>query len=477
MNDLGAASELWFRPSPWCSLAELRGLLENQHISATPRLGIRDDRHPKGYAVGQETVLRLFDEDGREVLRTQVTISMLIMRRLADLTAQNLAGCGPAFRSWHDVRNALSHFERREVDNKEMVTIVRFAYRSGTPMGQPIFNSALELITAGTLRIASQPPENWRDLEAVPAYTIPLLAEDYPAKTAAMWNAAYAALGMPERNTMVVACPEDARRILEVLRRDPKYRGGGCGIGFKEVALPHLDMITSWARTIGAVNIIRKTPDGMLAGHNTDGTGYLVSLEEKFRERGQAIGGKRILILGAGGSSRAIAFALAERSALLTILNRTEEKARVLAATVNKYCHAPVAISGGLETIPTALRLADAVVSTIDDRHSPLDEYSTLGPMLQPVTAETITENRLETAARLASALPELIVSDIRGRKTETAMLRQARELGFATLDGVPMVVNQGIEAFWWLYGEELSRRGHTQEEVAAIMRRAAEAA
>jgi shikimate 5-dehydrogenase len=53
-------------------------------------------------------------------------------------------------------------------------------------------------------------------------------------------------------------------------------------------------------------------------------------------------------------------------------------------------------------------------------------------------------------------------------------MLSQAKTLGFRTLDGLPMVVNQGVVAFWWLYEEQLALRGITQTDVKEVMRTAA---
>lgn len=337
-------------------------------------------------------------------------------------------------------------------------------------------DTVTDLVTAGILRVAERPPGNRRDFVRAPFLTVPLIAEDYPAKTAAMWNAAYARFGMPDTNVMMVADPKDASLILDVFRRDRRYRGGGCGIGFKEVVLTYLDEAVPLARAIGAVNIIKKIPDGRLVGANTDGLGYAVALEKLFvRTRDESLGNQKVLILGAGGSARAIAFALAERRAELTILNRTEDRAQELAERLNRYFERIVAVAGGRSCIASALLRQDVVVSVVDDPTSPLDAYSTLGPMELPVTSQRITENLTASAALLNQAKPSLIVSDIRIRREPTAMLAQARAFGFETLDGIPMVINQGIDAFWWLYGEMPSLTGQAKTEVAAIMRQAAE--
>lgn len=330
-----------------------------------------------------------------------------------------------------------------------------------------------DLIKDGTVRIAMLPPGNPESIEGMAALTLPLLAEDYPAKTAIMWNAVYRQFGIPDRNCMLVASTKDIGRIITVLRSDNRYRGGGVGIGFKEVAMTHLDEVTPLAQAIGAVNIIKKLPSGRLIGDNTDGVGYALSLERIFAQHKRKLKGAKILILGAGGSGRAIAFALAEKGAWLTILNRTEQKAKELAHSLNSYFSVDIAMWGGRPLIPNVLPQQDAVVSVIDDAQSPLDEYSTLGDMELPITPESIQKNREQTMQLLLNAKPDIIVSDIRIRKSEIPMLTQARRRHMTVLDGIPMVVNQGVRAFWWLYQNELEGREVVREDIEDVMRSA----
>lgn len=329
------------------------------------------------------------------------------------------------------------------------------------------------LIQKEIVHIAALPPANWQGGDDVPL-TVPLIAEDYPAKTAVMWNAAYAKFGMPDRNMMLVADPKELKRIVQALRKDPRYRGGGAGVGFKEKIIPFLDEVTPLAKAMGAVNIIKKEADGRLTGDNTDGAGYAQSLADALKRVGKELRGSNIGILGAGGSARGIAFALADAGAQLMIANRTKEKAVELAGAVNDHFENGLAFGGGRDLIPSMLNKAVAVVSVIDDAESPLDAYSTIGEMLLPVTPETIELNRLTTEKLLENLDRSVVISDIRIRKGPTAMLAQATELGFRTLDGIPMVVNQGVAAFWWLYGDLLTPRGVSQADVGQVMRTAA---
>ena len=330
------------------------------------------------------------------------------------------------------------------------------------------------LIDEGIAHIAKLPPNNWQEASTVAPLTVPLIAEDYPAKTAVMWNAAYAKFGMPDRNMMVAAAPKDLARIMEVFRADSRYEGGGAGVGFKEAVVSHLDDITPLAKAMGAVNIIKKDNQNRLIGDNTDGEGYARSLESVLAAKDIPLKDARILMLGAGGSGRAIAFALAGKGAQLTILNRTESRARELASALNGYFSNAVAFGSGRILLPSVIDKADAVVSVIDDAVSPLDAYSTIGDMILPVTSESIESNRSTAEQLLEKAKRSLVISDIRIRKGPTAMLSQAQALGFKTLDGIPMVVNQGVAAFWWLYQDQLIKRGISQADVEQVMRAAA---
>jgi shikimate 5-dehydrogenase len=70
----------------------------------------------------------------------------------------------------------------------------------------------------------------------------------------------------------------------------------------------------------------------------------------------------------------------------------------------------------------------------------------------------------------LKTVKPSAIISDIRIRNKETPMLKQAFELKLRILNGIPMVVNQGIRAFWWLYHEPLTKKGIDLSDVEDVM-------
>lgn len=128
-------AELWLRPSPGMDLRQLQQLVRTQALTRTPRLGIRDQSHPKGYTVGHQVRLRLLDSRGNQQLSRVVAVTNLIVRRLSEFTAEDLAGCGPAYRTWEDVGRALAFFEKRRVLPGDPVTIVEFTYHT-TPTSE-----------------------------------------------------------------------------------------------------------------------------------------------------------------------------------------------------------------------------------------------------------------------------------------------------------------------------------------------------
>lgn len=109
-------------------------------------------------------------------------------------------------------------------------------------------------------------------------------------------------------------------------------REGGCGLNitvpFKEDALKYADKMTSRARRAGAANTLRFDKDGVVWADNTDGAGIIWD----FKRLGWNLQAKRILILGAGGATRGIVGPIVdEQAAVVTIVNRTVEKAQAIA--------------------------------------------------------------------------------------------------------------------------------------------------
>lgn len=202
-------------------------------------------------------------------------------------------------------------------------------------------------------------------------------------------------------------------------------RGLSVTIPHKVTVIPFLDELDPLAERIGAVNTI-VNDDGVLRGYNTDATGFLQTL----LERGVEPEKKNVVILGAGGASRAISFILAERGAHLVILNRLLELdwAEELASRISQIFTKEVeALELNEENLAKVLEKADIVVNATSVGMSPnIDET--------PIPAKLLK--------------PGLIVFDIVYNPIKTRLLREAEAAGAKTISGFNMFVWQGVLAF-----------------------------
>jgi shikimate dehydrogenase len=218
------------------------------------------------------------------------------------------------------------------------------------------------------------------------------------------------------------------------------FRGGNVTTPHKIAIVKHLDRIAESASLMGAVNcIVRRGRE--LVGENTDGKGFVQSLRAKTDPSG-----KRVIILGAGGAARAIAVELALAGArTLVIVNRSPDRGRELA-----------------ELIRSRTKVAAETMPWDGDYKIPADadvlvNATSLGlfPDVEariPLDASTIT--------------PRLVIADVIPNPPDTRLLREARARGCGVLDGLGMLVNQGIIGFKYWTGVDAE---------ASVMRRALE--
>ncbi|MDE3055609.1 MAG: shikimate dehydrogenase [Verrucomicrobiota bacterium] len=137
-------------------------------------------------------------------------------------------------------------------------------------------------------------------------------------------NAFFGKQGIDALYVKIALPPEELEEFL-VLAPELGFFGCSVTMPLKEKVLPFIDALDAEAATIGAVNTL-KWEGRCLFGTNTDGKGALDALEEKLM-----VAGKRIVLLGAGGAARAIAFEAKRRGADVLLLNRTQERARGVA--------------------------------------------------------------------------------------------------------------------------------------------------
>ncbi|WP_437298696.1 shikimate dehydrogenase [Sorangium sp. So ce426] len=240
----------------------------------------------------------------------------------------------------------------------------------------------------------------------------------HPVTTgAAMHLAGYRALGLDFTYIpFAVTDVEGATRGMRALG----IRGLGVSMPYKQAVIPLLDELDPVAERIGAVNTIVNN-DGRLRGYNTDWIGAVRALEEATR-----LGGARVLLLGAGGAARAVAFGLAERGASVTVANRDLEKARQLAAAV------------GGAAVPL-----DAAALSPD--HGVLVNATSLGmaevDARSPVPEEVLREG--------------LLVMDIVYKPMITELVAAARRRGATAVHGGRMLLHQAAEQFRLYTGRE----------------------
>ena len=146
-------------------------------------------------------------------------------------------------------------------------------------------------------------------------------------KTPGLFNALAAEEGVDAVMVPIHVRPEGLAAMVEGLRRMENFGGFIATVPLKTAMLALCDEVTGAAREIGAVNAVRREPDGRMVGAMLDGIGFI----EGLRAAGVEPRGMRAYLAGAGGAASAIAFALAEAGvARLTIANRTEARARAL---------------------------------------------------------------------------------------------------------------------------------------------------
>ncbi|MEG6522524.1 shikimate dehydrogenase [Desulfotomaculum sp. 1211_IL3151] len=218
----------------------------------------------------------------------------------------------------------------------------------------------------------------------------------------------------------------------------------------KQSVLPFLDELEPAAKLIGAVNTI-VNHHGKLIGYNTDGRGFVQSLasEANFQPRG-----KRAILIGVGGAARAVAIQLALAGVkALDITNRSQEKAAALACQINQ------AAATTVNTIPWESNELEQSVATADL----VIQATSLGMAPQvdqvpPFPFQALT--------------PQHLVCDLIYNPDQTRFLREAAAQGSRTMNGLGMLLYQGVLAFQLWTGlkapVEIMRQG-LQQQLAKI--------
>lgn len=257
--------------------------------------------------------------------------------------------------------------------------------------------------------------------------------------TVAMVEAAYRHHGLDWRYINCEVAPQflgDAVRGAKAMG----WAGFNCSIPHKVAVIEHLDGLGPSAEIIGAVNTIVRRGDAFI-GENTDGKGFVQAMREVVDPRG-----KSVMIFGAGGAARAVSVELALAGAShITVVNRSRDTGQTLVDLLNEKTGtcAELRLWNGTVAVP---RDTDIVINA-----------TSIG--LYPNV-----DQRLDLD--LDSLHPGMVVADGIHNPPRTHLIRSAEARGCRVLDGLGMLVNQGVIGIKYWTGIAVD---------ASVMRRALE--
>lgn len=227
---------------------------------------------------------------------------------------------------------------------------------------------------------------------------------------------------------------------------DLNILGMNVTVPHKQAVIEPLVEIDSLAQAIGAVNTLVRC-EGGYKGYNTD----ILGLERELDDAGIKLEGRHIVILGAGGASRAIAFLCAGKGAdEILILNRSVDKAQSIAEAVNGYFNKTVAVPMSISDYDKLERNDYIAIQT-----------TSVG--LYPDTEAAVIEDK-EFYSRLSAGV------DIIYNPAQTKFMRLVKEAGKDAYNGLKMLLYQGVAAFELWNSCTVSRE--MCEEVYALMKK-----
>ena len=232
----------------------------------------------------------------------------------------------------------------------------------------------------------------------------------------------------PPARVYALCDTRDPERVRSILRT-ASFAGASVTIPHKETVMKFMDELSDAAKAIGAVNTITRLPDGCLRGDNTDWIGL-----SRLVERAGVPSGGRALVIGGGGTALAAAYCIKQAGMRLLVWNRTSSKAQAIA---DKF-------EGQAVDELEAVGAVDLVIGTI------------------PASSNFTVPDSV-----LSDGKP--VVVDVAYRPRRTALLQQAAAAGCATVEGIEMLVEQGI-AQWGLWGGRVGVESEEMQIRKAVM-------
>ncbi len=245
------------------------------------------------------------------------------------------------------------------------------------------------------------------------------------SKSPVMHNVAFAELGLNWAYVPLPVHPDLVERALKGLLA-LGFRGVNVTTPYKETVLPFMNELSPSAHAINAVNTISITPDGKLIGDNTDARGFVQDLQENNVD----VKNSTALILGAGGSSRAILYGLLQAGCPeVILLNRTLDKAAKTAQEIGVY-FPKVNIQTALFDESNISRFSKAKL-IINCTSLGRQENSDQMPWYDNISFQR-----------------DQVVYDLIYHPNPTRFLEKAKHDGARTLNGLGMLVHQGALSF-----------------------------
>jgi len=260
-----------------------------------------------------------------------------------------------------------------------------------------------------------------------------------------MHNAAAEALGLNWAYVALPVPPEEIGPAIHGLAA-LGFLGANVTVPHKQAVMPYLDGISPAARAIGAVNtiVVNRPGQGDLWGDNTDWRGFL----DDLATQGVDVSGRDCLVLGAGGSARAVVYGLHHARARVIVLARSVSQATELLADLDLGATAQAASLSSLAQVAPRLA-APLIVNT-----SPVG--------MSPLNTESIWPDDLPFPRGA-------FVYDLVYNPRQTQLMRQAQAAGCAHSNGLGMLLRQGALAFtlWSAQTPDIEVMRYALEKVA----------
>ena len=250
--------------------------------------------------------------------------------------------------------------------------------------------------------------------------------------TVAMVEAAYRHHGLDWRYINCEVLPKDLGDAVKGARA-MGWAGFNCSLPHKVAVIEHLDSLGTSAEVIGAVNCAVRR-DGIFIGENTDGKGFLQSLLEVIDPNG-----KKAVIFGAGGAARACAVEMALAGLThLTVVNRNPERGQALVDLINSKTPAIAELVVWNHNVTVPTDTAIVVNATSIGLYPDIDARLNLD---------------------MTSIKPSMVVADIIPNPPRTLFIRDSEARGCRVIDGLGMLVNQGVIGIKYWTGVDVDAR------------------